>query len=65
MSGRIAALVLVGTLVGVGVARAQEGNPVPGSVEVTYLPAGAAYFRAKGPLPSLVTMASVRGPLSG
>ena len=52
MSGRIAALVVMGTLFGVGSAHAQESNPAPGLVEVTYMPAGAAYFTSKGNAPS-------------
>jgi opacity protein-like surface antigen len=52
MSGKIATLVLVGMLAGVGVARAQEVNPGPGKVEVTYIPAGAAFFTSKGDSPS-------------
>src|SRR6185295_16039338 len=52
MSGRIAVLVLVGTIVGVGSAYAQESTPGPGAVEVTYIPAGAAFFTSKGNSPS-------------
>jgi hypothetical protein len=52
MSGKIATLVLVGMLTGVGVARAQESNPGPGTVEVTYMPIGVGYFASKGNLPS-------------
>src|SRR5262245_32984789 len=53
MSGKIAALVLVGTLVGGAVASAQDTtNPGPGLVEVTYMPAGAAFFTSKGNSPS-------------
>src|SRR6185295_3292660 len=52
MSGRIAVLVLVGTIVGVGSAYAQESTPGPGAVEVTYVPAGAAFFTSKGDSPS-------------
>jgi len=52
MSVRIAALMLVGSLVGVGVAGAQETSPGPGTVEVTYIPAGAAFFTSKGNSPS-------------
>ena len=52
MSGRIAALVLVGTIIGVGSAYAQESAPGPGAVEVTYMPAGAAFFTSKGNSPS-------------
>src|SRR6185295_5572128 len=52
MSGRIAVLVLVGTIVGVGSAYAQESTPGPGAVEVTYMPGGAAFFTSKGNSPS-------------
>jgi len=54
MSGRIAALVLVGTLLGGGIAAAQDSGAGvgPGVVEVTYMPAGAAFFPAKGNSPS-------------
>src|SRR5262245_36612828 len=52
MSGKIGSLVLVGILVGVGSARAQETAPGPGTVEVTYMPAGAAFFQSKGDSPS-------------
>ena len=51
MSGKIAGVVLVGLLVGAGAARAQE-NPGPGTVEVTYIPAGVGYFTSKGDSPS-------------
>src|SRR6185503_5559527 len=51
MSFRLAALVLVGTLCGGGFAAAQE-TPGPGLVEVTYMPAGAAYVASKGDSPS-------------
>ena len=50
MSGKIASLVLVGLLVGAGAARAQEAGP--GTVEVTFIPAGVGYFTAKGDSPS-------------
>ena len=52
MSGKIAALLVVGTLFGVGSAHAQESNPGPGLVEVTYIPAGAAFVTSKGSSPS-------------
>ena len=52
MSRRIAALILLAGLVGVGSARAQEVTPGPGKVEVTYIPAGAAYIVSKGDSPS-------------
>jgi hypothetical protein len=51
MSGRIASLVLVGMLAGAGAAQAQDGVG-PGTVEVTYIPAGVGYFTAKGDSPS-------------
>ena len=52
MSGKIAALVLLGTLLGTGGAAAQEVAPSPGLVEVAYMPVGAAYVPAKGDAPS-------------
>jgi len=52
MSRTIAALVAAGILLGVGSAHAQESTPGPGLVEVTYMPAGAAYFTSKGNAPS-------------
>jgi hypothetical protein len=52
MSSRIATLFLLGTLVGAASARAQEREPGPGTVEVTYIPAGAAFFTSKGNSPS-------------
>jgi len=53
MSRRIAALVIVGFSFAVGSAHAQESaGPGPGLIEVTYMPAGAAYFTAKGDSPS-------------
>src|SRR6185503_1408814 len=51
MSGRIAAIVLIGMMLGVGGAAAQETTG-PGFVEVTYIPAGAAFFTSKGDAPS-------------
>jgi hypothetical protein len=51
MSGRIAAIVLIGMMLGIGGAAAQETTG-PGFVEVTYMPAGAAFFTAKGAAPS-------------
>jgi hypothetical protein len=51
MSGKIASVVLFGLLVGAGAARAQE-TPGPGTVEVTYIPAGVGYFTSKGDSPS-------------
>ena len=51
MSGRIAAIVLIGMMLGVGGAAAQETTG-PGFVEVTYMPAGAAFFTSKGDAPS-------------
>jgi hypothetical protein len=52
MSGKIAALVVAGFLFTVGGAYAQESTPGPGVVEVTYIPAGAAFFTSKGDSPS-------------
>ncbi|HJZ74346.1 MAG TPA: outer membrane beta-barrel protein [Vicinamibacterales bacterium] len=52
MSRKIAALVVWGMLFSVGGAYAQESNPGPGPVEVTYMPAGAAFFTSKGNSPS-------------
>ena len=54
MSRRIAALVVMGIMFGVGGAYAQESNSGvgPGFVEVTYMPAGAAFFTSKGNAPS-------------
>jgi outer membrane protein with beta-barrel domain len=54
MSGKIAAgvvLVITGLLVGAAGAYAQE-TPGPGFVEVTYIPAGAAFFTSHGNSPS-------------
>src|SRR5215470_9518902 len=54
MSGKIAALVVTGVLFNIGGAYAQETTttPGPGFVEVTYIPAGAAFFTSKGNSPS-------------
>jgi Outer membrane protein beta-barrel domain len=52
MSRRIAALVIVGISLGVGSAHAQEASDAPALVEVTYMPAGAAYFASKDDKPS-------------
>lgn len=52
MSRRIAAFVVLGVIVGAACADAQEPTPGPGKVEVTYMPAGAAYFTSKGNSPS-------------
>jgi hypothetical protein len=52
MTGKIAALVVTGVLFSVGAAYAQETTPGPGFVEVTYVPAGAAYVASKGNSPS-------------
>lgn len=54
MSGKIAALVIAGTLLGGAGAHAQDvnGSPHPGLVEVTYMPVGAAFFTSKGNSPS-------------
>src|SRR5262245_35330324 len=54
MSGRVAVLVVAVVVFSVGSANAQESNagPGPGFVEVTYIPAGAAFFTSKGTSPS-------------
>ena len=52
MSGKITALVVTGILFSVGAAYAQETTPGPGLVEVTYIPAGAAYIASKDASPS-------------
>ena len=52
MSRRIAALVLMGIVVGVCSSYAQESTPGPGAVEVTYMPVGGAFFTSKGNSPS-------------
>ena len=52
MSRRIAAFVVMGIIVGAAGASAQEPTPGPGRVEVTYMPAGAAYFASKDNSPS-------------
>ena len=54
MSAKITALVVTGILCSVGTAHAQDRTTTsgPGVVEVTYMPAGAAYVPAKGASPS-------------
>jgi hypothetical protein len=52
MSRRIAALVILGISFGAGSAYAQESSSTPATVEVTYMPAGAAYFTSKDNSPS-------------
>src|SRR5258705_7265187 len=52
MSRRVAALVLAGIAFVAGHAYAQEANSGSGLVEVTYMPAGAAFFTSKGDSPS-------------
>jgi opacity protein-like surface antigen len=52
MSRKIAALATLVLTIGVGTAFAQEANPGPGLVEVTYMPVGAAFFTSKGDSPS-------------
>ena len=54
MSGKITALVIAATLVTAAGASAQEATPTPGPgfVEVTYIPAGAAFFTSKNNSPS-------------
>jgi len=52
MSRRVAALVLAGITLVAGQAYAQESNESSGLVEVTYMPAGGAFFMSKGDSPS-------------
>jgi hypothetical protein len=52
MSRKIAALVVSGMLFSVVGAYAQESTLGPGLIEVTYIPAGAAFFTSKGNSPS-------------
>jgi hypothetical protein len=52
MSCRVAALVLAGITFVAGHAYAQDSNESSGLVEVTYMPAGAAFFTSKGDSPS-------------
>lgn len=52
MSRRIAVLFALAVMLGTGRAYAQEDSPGPGTVEVTYMPAGAAYVSSKGDSPS-------------
>ena len=52
MSRKIACLIALGIVCGVGSAYAQESTPGPGLVEVTYMPAGAAYFTSQDNSPS-------------
>jgi opacity protein-like surface antigen len=52
MSRKVASLVAMLIVFGVGGADAQESTPGPGVVEVTYMPAGAAFFTSKGSAPS-------------
>lgn len=52
MSRRIAALVVMGIACGFGSAYGQESSDGPALVEVTYMPAGAAYFASKDDSPS-------------
>jgi hypothetical protein len=52
MSRRVAALVLAGITFVAGHAYAQDSNEGSGLVEVTYMPAGAAFFTSKGGSPS-------------
>jgi hypothetical protein len=49
---RIAALVIAGISFGVGGAYAQDSSGAPARLEVTYMPAGAAYFTSQGDSPS-------------
>jgi hypothetical protein len=52
MAGKIMAFLVFGVLLSVGAVYAQETTPGPGLVEVTYMPAGAAYVASKGTSPS-------------
>jgi opacity protein-like surface antigen len=52
MSRRIAPLVIMGMSFGVGSAYAQESTAEPAAVEVTFMPAAAAYFTSGGDNPS-------------
>ncbi len=52
MSRRIAVVLAIAAVVGAGRAHAQEVGPGPGAVEVSYIPAGAAFFASKGKSPS-------------
>jgi hypothetical protein len=52
MSRKIAVLVVATVFIGVVGASAQEPHPGPGLVEITYLPAGAAFFTSQGNSPS-------------
>jgi len=52
MSRKIAVLVVATVVVGVVGASAQEPNPGLGLVEITYMPAGAAFFTSQGNSPS-------------
>ena len=44
MLGRVSVLITVAAIIGCGHGYAQETSPGPGTVEVTVIPAGAAYF---------------------
>jgi hypothetical protein len=52
MSRTIAAFVIAGIACVGGRAYAQDSYPTPGLVEVTFMPAGAAFFTARGDSPS-------------
>jgi opacity protein-like surface antigen len=52
MLRKIAVVTLVAATLGVAGASAQESTPGPGFVEVTYIPAGAAFVTSKGNAPS-------------
>ncbi len=52
MSGKIAALVLTAVIFATHGAFARESDSGPGLVEVTYIPAGAAFFTSQGNSPS-------------
>ena len=49
---RIAVLLTTALIVGAGCAYAQEASPGPGTVEVSYIPAGAAFFTSRKGSPS-------------
>ena len=59
MVRRIVTLVALGTFFGVAGVYAQE-SPSPGLVEVTYMPAGAAYFTRRTTLRASATTVSAR-----
>jgi Outer membrane protein beta-barrel domain len=52
MSRRVAVLVMAVSIVGGGCAYAQESGPTPGTLEITYIPGGGAFFTSKNGSPS-------------